>query len=125
MLETYAIRSSHKVRKRSNFDGMIAKSLFCVVSKHYVRLVEDWLSDTIKSSGIASGASSGNHLSELYLRAFLSEILGLHPDVANGWLSRRIAFQGGEEARGEITFPNLFDLFSFVELGRSSRIKLR
>jgi len=59
----------------------------------------DWLSDTIKGSGIASGSNSGNHLSELYLRAFLSEILGLHPDVANGWLSRRIAFQGGEEAR--------------------------
>jgi len=60
----------------------------------------DWLSDAIKASGVANGGNFySNDLSELYLRAFLSEILGLHSDVGNGWLSRRIAYEGAEEVR--------------------------
>jgi len=63
----------------------------------------DWLSNATK--GVGERHKSGMRvkcdwlLEEVYLRAFLSDILGLHSDVANGWLSQRVDFEGAEEAR--------------------------
>jgi len=50
-------------------------------------------------------ATHGN-IGEVYLRAFLSDILCLHSDVANGWLSQRADFKGIGEVRAWVEQQN-------------------
>jgi len=69
----------------------------------------DWLiqaaADIRGRYGSYGRATHGN-IGEVYLRAFLSDILCLHSDVANGWLSQRADFKGIGEVRAWVEQQN-------------------
>jgi len=69
----------------------------------------DWLiqagTDIREIYGRYGRATHGN-IGEVYLRAFLSDILCLHSDVANGWLSQRADFKGIGEVRAWVEQQN-------------------